>query len=384
MRENNKKKLLKNLIAILVLTLSFLVNAQHSNRFIIDSILVETKVHGKNFFIDKSEIHSVSYITNKNRIKHLGFYNTDSLTYILTNRYINRLDSLKGIPTTRKMTTDYSSWYYKNKPYNGPYINYYFNGIKKEEGFIKDGKVQGLVKYYYRDGSLSNLRNFINNSLAGIQTNYYSNGNRKSTIKYVEGKKNGEFVEYFPNEKIKRKGYYKNGTLNGIISEYYSNGSLKQKSNNQSEFESKNDELKYIQRLSDGHQIIEHVFGIEKLSKRKLRKINDCYYQFNALIKKEILLDDYYLSRGIIYLIKDDYELALNDFTHVLNIEPLNYAAKYYGVLTLLKKYKNTALENIPIEDRIVICSSLSNRINDSTHRLHEIILTEYYKYCPN
>ena len=57
--------------------------------------------------------------------------------------------------------------YYKNGLYHGPYQIFHENGYVLESGHKKDGKTEGIVTYYYSDGSTKKTLEFENNQLNG-------------------------------------------------------------------------------------------------------------------------------------------------------------------------------------------------------------------------
>ena len=89
------------------------------------------------------------------------------------------------------------------QPYTGKFIDYYFSGIKKQEGSLQDGLDEGLCNSYYKDGKSACYKN------------------------YIKGTANGEYGEYFPNGKLKQAGIFKNGKEEGLWKEWYSTGNLK-------------------------------------------------------------------------------------------------------------------------------------------------------------
>ena len=90
-------------------------------------------------------------------------------------------------------------YYKKNRIYTGPVFNLvpvtrmdtYRRDLAniKNEGYIKNGKLDGLSKYYYENGQL------------------------KEELTYNNGKEDGPFKEYYDNGQLKKEETYEDGKL---------------------------------------------------------------------------------------------------------------------------------------------------------------------------
>tara|TARA_B110000240_G_C13259912_1_gene351163 strand:- start:330 stop:641 length:312 start_codon:yes stop_codon:yes gene_type:complete len=69
---------------------------------------------------------------------------------------------------TNKGTDENRIIYYKSKLFNGVGFDIYPNSQLKEEGNHKDGKQDGLWKYYHKNGQLKEERNYINGIRDGL------------------------------------------------------------------------------------------------------------------------------------------------------------------------------------------------------------------------
>ena len=63
--------------------------------------------------------------------------------------------------------------------------------IGKNNGYFKNGKLDGLKKQWYENGQLSVEGNFKNGELDGLQRSWYENGQLNYEVNY----KNGELIE---------------------------------------------------------------------------------------------------------------------------------------------------------------------------------------------
>lgn len=68
---------------------------------------------------------------------------------------------------------------------------YYENNQISTEMLFKDGKIEGLVKYYYESGALRCTMHYKNGELEGTSKCYYENGNLESEEFYKNGELNG-------------------------------------------------------------------------------------------------------------------------------------------------------------------------------------------------
>ncbi|HET6228346.1 MAG TPA: toxin-antitoxin system YwqK family antitoxin [Bacteroidia bacterium] len=142
--------------------------------------------------------------------------------------------------------------YYTNDTLDGPSIVFnHSNGAKvQSEIMYKMGKLSGLKKVYYPEGTvqeegyfINNLRNGVskwytqnhqlsieytykNGNLDGIQKTYYENGNIASEGIMVNNMEEGEYTEYFQNGKVKLIGKYVHGKKEGAWKEYNEDGKV--------------------------------------------------------------------------------------------------------------------------------------------------------------
>lgn len=136
----------------------------------------------------------VWFETNKDRIllKQIHYMDVSTakvITYhfntsVIREEYKCKLDSISNC---------------KNKI--GDYHSFYKTGVMMQSGsFNKNGKGNGLWKYYFENGNLS----------------------QKFTVK--DGIYQGKYYSYFENKKIKSKGKYKNNEKVGTWSYYDEQG----------------------------------------------------------------------------------------------------------------------------------------------------------------
>ena len=141
----------------------------------------------------------------------------------ITEEYIYKNDFLQEY---KAFASDGGIVYQNKKEGKSSYdvLLYYPNGNKKTEGKIKDGKIEGLLKYYDINGALSSEANYVDGKKEGKNNAYYENGKIKSETNYEKGLMNGYFKKYYKNGKVKLEGAYIDDTKVGVWKSYYANG----------------------------------------------------------------------------------------------------------------------------------------------------------------
>ena len=115
-------------------------------------------------------------------------------------------------------------WFYKDGSlgWEQPYIQgkaeglqkiYYPSGAIKIEETYKDDLVEGLTKWYYESGKLYREVPNQNGFKNGVEKWYYENGTILQEISYVNGKKDGVENKYDENGKLTATRTFKEGDL---------------------------------------------------------------------------------------------------------------------------------------------------------------------------
>ena len=108
----------------------------------------------------------------------------------------------------------------------------------KEEYFQVNGEKEGIKKFYYDNGKLSSIVNYINNYMDGEFKAYYSNGMIEMIANYNNGIMIGEYKTYykieseydeFQSEQNRPLKYYCKdvNAKNREEIEYYNSGKIK-------------------------------------------------------------------------------------------------------------------------------------------------------------
>lgn len=96
---------------------------------------------------------------------------------------------------------------------------------KKNE--TKQSKVRdGVIKKYFKNGSLKTAITYHEGVKHGIAKSYYKDGKLRQEINYAENKKQGKATTYYENGKVFQITQYENDTIQGIREKYRQNGDL--------------------------------------------------------------------------------------------------------------------------------------------------------------
>lgn len=236
------------------------------NRVVEKALFVDGQRQGKTYFYyTTGELYRIiPYVKGKRQGTGYEFdrkgtvitilkYNNDLL---YDKEYINRLD--------------------ENKQKNGTWKTFYPDYTLKSEAFYRNGKLDGLVKYYnergklikveeyrmgqlvtgnaqeagktivkkekYSDGKIKHSGMYRNKKPVGIHVYYTPTGKIDSAVEYTDagilkgkgkvdtlGRKTGLWREYTPEGKPYGKGKYVKGKRQGSWTFYYPNGKVAQK-----------------------------------------------------------------------------------------------------------------------------------------------------------
>lgn len=100
---------------------------------------------------------------------------------------------------------------------------YYHNSKIKCIAPYKKGKIHGMFKNYFDNGTIRKQVFFYNDTKSGIETCYYDNGKCHKMTSYIKDKKNGIFQIYNRQGCINESYFYINDILNGDFYKYKDN-----------------------------------------------------------------------------------------------------------------------------------------------------------------
>jgi antitoxin component YwqK of YwqJK toxin-antitoxin module len=149
-------------------------------------------------------------------------------------------DGLKYHPETKELYSGkvlknhkggekYLEGSYKDGKLDGLLIYWYESGQKKDERYFKDGQLDGLVTTWNESGQKSYEQTFEDGNQDGLQTFWYDNGQKKGEFNFKDGKRDGLWTWWNENGQKTEEKNYKNGKSS---SDSYTNKKKKTKSNN--------------------------------------------------------------------------------------------------------------------------------------------------------
>lgn len=109
-------------------------------------------------------------------------------------------------------------------PYSGLAYEEHEKGKKKAHIPIKDGKINGKVKGWEKNGKKIYEAEYNMGVQTGTEKQWYATGTQKLEISYVNGKAQGVCTEWFKNGSKKSEGFYSNGKEEGDHYWWHSTG----------------------------------------------------------------------------------------------------------------------------------------------------------------
>ena len=381
---------MKRQITILyLLFLSISTFGQNQNErilYIVDSIPIIDEPKEGFGTLTENEIEKVEVIKDKKIIETKGFKDLDGIIYVFTKEYEKRPDSLKAIPTTKKMTKKNGAWFLKDsETYTGKFIDYYLNGKKEGEGYLFNGKLRGKRLLFYPEGNLSDEVEYENGLQNGIEKRYFKSGTLMQTGEFKNGKEIGIWEMYHPNGQLKQRTNFVNGKMDGESVSYYSTGEIKGKNN-------------YINGIYQKDKINDKLFELYNQSQELYKQMDykGAIKKLDAALKIEPNWSDGYFARGTMKLNNFQFEEAKTDFDKTLQIEPFFTNAYGNRAFTIIRKYEfgdsrtlskskdvqvfATKKVEIPESEIEKICLDLTKAVELGD--TNSMVLEAFKKYC--
>ena len=353
--------------------------------YIIDSIpVIQDPEEGNE--IGNNDIADITIIKNKDSLKLLGYDKFEGAIFIFTKEYRNRPGNIKQIPSSKQMERKSGVWYFRNNPYTGKFIDYYYNGIKQGEGTFKNGKVEGPRTKYHRNGQMSVERNYINAIENGLGKEYYEDGTLKQKGIFKNGKEDGVWEMYFPNGQVRQRSIFKDGSMMGENTLYYSTG-----------------KILAVEVIKNGKIIPDKqvVKVNQSLNKGHANNKEGDYKSAIKNYSKAIELDsgnaEAYFARGTAKLNSFQFDEAILDFDISLVLEPYYEKSLSNRAFARIRKYQFAGSRKlsegngvtilaskdnpgIPENELTIICSDLKQAIflGDKV----KMILDAYQEFC--
>jgi antitoxin component YwqK of YwqJK toxin-antitoxin module len=355
--------------------------------YIVDSIPVIDDPGQEQNSLGPAEIGRMVVVTNKDTLKMLGFPHMDKAIFVFTKEYEGRSDSAKRIPRIKQMSRKNGKWFFEGSPtpYSGPFIDYYFNGKKQDEGKLNDGKLTGLHTMYYYNGHLSFQRHYVDGIADGEEREYYQDGSLSQKGDFKTGAEEGIWEMYYPNGQVKQHNVFENAKMVGESVSYYSSGKLKATELIKNGKALPDPAINKIQKLYDKGVAAEkdgdHGLAIKDYS--KCLDIDNTYAEA-------------YFGRGTVKLNTGQYESAIADLDIALQFEPYFKEALANRAFCRIQKHESSRVitgnkeitvmaikdkEPIPQAETVKICTDLKRAtfLDPKSSMLKSALST----YCP-
>lgn len=150
-----------------------------------------------------------------------------SSTGLLNKVLTYSMDSVEGPAMIRDMENWLERKYInKANKVDGAVSEFWLSGVRKFAGSYKDGMRNGIRKYWYPNDSLESVENYINDTLRGAFIEYYQNGKKLKEGMYdKEGRLQGILRTFTRDGKIfSIDSSYNGGNFTGTHSVYYRSG----------------------------------------------------------------------------------------------------------------------------------------------------------------
>ena len=252
-------------------------------------------------------------------------------------------------------------WLFHGIPYTGRVINYYYSGRKQAEGYLANGKVNGVDIFYYQNGQKSMERAYKDGKSNGLEREYYLDGSLRQEGRYIDGKEDGVWKEYYPNGQVKLFDNYRLGELVDSAVRYYSSGVVHDKVLIRNGKVISDPDLTKIGQLMKKSE--------EKNKEGDTKAAID--YATKA-IQKDSTYAGAYFSRGTLELNEMRFDEAIADFDRALTIEPFLDVALTNRAFARIRKYqfknsrslsKNKDVEVLAAADKVDIPSADAGKI---------------------
>jgi len=382
------KNILFSVACILLAATNFGQSVKNSVLYVVDSIPNRPGPETWNP-VHKDDIADMHIVTGKDTLEQLGYGDYNSVAYIFTKEYRKRPDSLKKILSLQQMEFINEAWHWHGMPYYGKFINYFNNGKIMNEGVLFEGRLNGILKAYFRNGNIKTVAGYEDGVLHGISTEYHDNGALLKTTEFVKGKEKPVRKTYFSNGQLQSEIRPKQGSRYDTLVIYYSTGKTRQ-----------------VKLMKKGEVVPtkkeEYTNYYASNFYKNLRQHNR--QQANKFYLELLMLDstgiDTYFAGGMLMLQESRFEKAVAEFDKVLALEPMMYEALLNRAIARIKKYQtvktkddrpksiaNLTVEDIasiPIPEQEKICQDLlqAEKLDSNETAVRKKIPEAILDYC--
>lgn len=115
---------------------------------------------------------------------------------------------------------------YKNGKLDGLQKYFHENGNIKEETYFVDDKKEGESRDYYPNGTLLSIERYQDDILNGTYESFTPTGYKNCTFLYKNGERDGKGFCYYPDGSVKNEEFYSVGKLDQVKRNYDQSGIL--------------------------------------------------------------------------------------------------------------------------------------------------------------
>lgn len=148
----------------------------------------------------------------------------------LTGKNVNGINQGK-FKVTNSFGQPFSEINYVDGELDGLQKYFFIDGKLSEETQFSKGIKNGITKEYFPNGNIQSMGNYKDDKLDGSFVTYHPNGGKQCELTFVNEKRNGLMTCYYPNGKKKSELNYNNGAVNGLVINYNEVGDIISKYN---------------------------------------------------------------------------------------------------------------------------------------------------------
>lgn len=317
--------------------------------YIVDSIpIIEDPEEGNE--IIQTDIADITVVKSKDTLRLLGYGKFDGAIFIFTKEYRKRTEDLKQIPSSKQMERKNGVWFFRNSPYTGKFLDYYYSGRKQGEGTFQNGKADGHRTMVYQNGQVAMERFYSNGVENGLSKEYYEDGKLKQKGEFVNGKEGGLWEKYFPNGQVKQRSTLKDGILDGETSVYYSTGKILAVE------VTKNGKTTPDKRLEKINQAVNRGHASSKEGDNKTAIKN-----YSKAIEIDSTNAEAHFARGTVKLNDFNFDEAILDFDKALKFEPYFEKALSNRAFARIRKYQFGSSRKLSESKEMTVLASKHN-----------------------
>ncbi len=172
-------------------------------------------------YFENGKTETVEYYSNNKINGTSKMYSDDG---VLWQEYVHKKGKLMEYRAYRKNGEKICDNKINGK--NFSVVLYHPNGIKRREGKVSDGELEGPWKDYNSYGVLFREANYKEGQYDGKYTEYYANGKVHIERHYTAGNENGTYRAFYKNGQLQTEGEIVNNNNTGYWKTWYRDGTL--------------------------------------------------------------------------------------------------------------------------------------------------------------